>query len=154
MKRASIFAVVVGVAGLSMTGVALSQTGGTDQDSGPPPPPLNAQTFMSQSRLAVSDSHGMTRGTIPMSAYRAAIAPPESADQIKVPDRTPVPVLDNQGHTAGYWIPTYGFVESEIVGTPGFDPDSFVEQSDREWWNSLSESQRQQLLDEGVQPPS
>jgi hypothetical protein len=95
---------------------------------------VDPKTLFDQPRVPVSDEHGKTRGTIPTAAYKAAMgitedgAPPPTQRS-----NTPVPVIDDNGNTTGYWIPTYGFVERSVVEVPGFDPDAFTAQKEAEW---------------------
>jgi hypothetical protein len=141
-----VFVAVIGV-GAATAGVAISQTG----DGGSTAPPVDAQALVSQPRVGVADSHGRTRGTIPTSAWTASMKPPVDGQES---DSTPVPVLDEHGAKQGYWIPTYGFVESDVVEAPGFDVNTLIHDSDVEWWNSLTDAQKQDMISKGVQPPT
>jgi hypothetical protein len=148
VKRLVVAGASIAIVGGLTTGVALSQTGG-DQ---PTPPPADAKVLFAQDRIGVADSRGVTRGTIPTSAWRASMDHSNAREDGSA-DPTPVPVLDDAGKKTGYWIPTYGFVESEVVDAPGFDPDTFVHEEDLKWWNSLTPEQQQLQQEHGVRPP-
>ncbi len=121
----------------------------------PPPPPFDAKAFFAQPRIGVGDETGKVRGTIPTSAYQAAMglttngAPPPPEEEV-----TKVPVITDDGKLGGYWIPILGFVERSVADAPGFDARALAAKKVAKAWADLTPEARQKLVAQGFSPPT
>jgi hypothetical protein len=161
LKRSSIRRAFVPLAvflavGAAATSIALSQTGGeatgqsatgqSSATSGAEPAPLDMKQFLSQPRVPVMDERGVVRGTIPTDVYIHGGGSADAGNAV-------VPVLDDAGHTTGYWVANWGFTETSVATAPGFDPAAYAAKKNYDAYSALSPEAKAGLQQRGVTPP-